>query len=438
MSHWRQQVESFIRGRRWIVAHDVAQATANVMQRVMELGAQDVLGIATSMGTGPLAPHDPDNLMVLDVRGKGLMGGIRASEEAFQNLPPSVLERIEAFDPKGEARILRPFFAKHPVIGGRRVFGVRPPEWQALEDKVVIDAVWDEAGISRAPYRVVPVAEAASVNAELDAGDGTVWAGDAKQGFNGGASYTRLIRSARDAAEATAWFAEGCDRVRVMPFLDGLPCSIHGLVAPGDEHLVAVQPMEMLVLRGPSGFLYCGGAPNWRPQPEVHDAMRATARRMAAHLRDTLGYRGAFTIDGVATRDGFRPTELNPRFGAALSPCNTDAVPLTHLVEAMVEGLALDYRMAELEPYLLGKLNEPRTHYCGVPLTVEVDQQRTLELDEATLILGPSSAGSYLRIILPDTTPVGPAVAPRIVRLLHHAAAAWELPLDDLEAAPVY
>ena len=438
MSHWRQQVESFIRGRRWIVAHDVAQATAKGMQRVMDLGAQDVLGIATSMGTGDLAPHDPDKLVVLDVQGEGLMGGIRASEEAYQSLPARLLERIEAFDPRREAGVLRPPFAVNPSVAGRRVFGIRPPEWQALEDKVVIDAVWDEAGIPRAPYRVVPVAEAVSVNAELDAGDGTVWAGDATQGFNGGASYTRLIRSERDAAEAAAWFAEGCDRVRVMPFLDGLPCSIHGLVAPGDEHLVAVQPMEMLVLRGPSGFVYCGGAPNWRPRAPVHDAMRATARRMAAHLRDTLGYRGAFTIDGVATRDGFRPTELNPRFGAALSPCNTDAMPLTHLVEAMVEGLALDYRMAELEPYLLSQLGQPRSHYCGVPLTVKVDQQRTLEVDEARLILGPSTSGSYLRIILPDTTPVGPAVAPRIVRLLRHAAQAWDLPLDDLEAAPVY
>ena len=74
MSHWRQQVESFIRGRRWIVAHDVAQATAKGMQRVMDLGAQDVLGIATSMGTGDLAPHDPDKLVVLDVQGGGLRG----------------------------------------------------------------------------------------------------------------------------------------------------------------------------------------------------------------------------------------------------------------------------------------------------------------------------------------------------------------------------
>jgi hypothetical protein len=30
-------------------------------------------------------------------------------------------------------------------------------------------------------------------------------------------------------ARALAFFVTRCDRVRVMPFLDGVPCSIHGL-----------------------------------------------------------------------------------------------------------------------------------------------------------------------------------------------------------------
>ena len=46
--------------------------------------------------------------------------------------------------------------------------------------------------------------------------------------------------------------------------------------------------------------------------------MREAARRVGAVLRDEVAYRGAFTLDGVATVDGFRPTELNPRFGAGL------------------------------------------------------------------------------------------------------------------------
>ena len=36
------------------------------------------------------------------------------------------------------------------------------------------------------------------------------------------------------------FFLTRCDRVRVMPFLDGVPCSIHGLVLP--DGTAAVPP----------------------------------------------------------------------------------------------------------------------------------------------------------------------------------------------------
>ena len=41
--------------------------------------------------------------------------------------------------------------------------------------------------------------------------------------------------------------------------------------------------------------------------------------RVGEVLRADVDFRGAFTLDGVATADGFRPTELNPRFGAGLN-----------------------------------------------------------------------------------------------------------------------
>jgi hypothetical protein len=40
------------------------------------------------------------------------------------------------------------------------------------------------------------------------------------------------------------------DRVRVMPFLEGIPCSIHGIVFA--EHVAALQPLEMVTLRSES------------------------------------------------------------------------------------------------------------------------------------------------------------------------------------------
>ena len=54
------------------------------------------------------------------------------------------------------------------------------------------------------------------------------------------------------------------------------------------------------------------------PAGGVREEMREAARRVGEQLRAEVEFRGAFTLDGVATADGFRPTELNPRFGAGL------------------------------------------------------------------------------------------------------------------------
>jgi hypothetical protein len=284
----------------------------------------------------------------------------------------------------------------------------------------------------------VPVGQAEAAAVALDRGQGTVWAGDAREGFNGGATYTRWIRSREDAEDATAWFGEHCDLVRVMPFLDGLPCSIHGLVAPGDDHLVAIRPMEMMVLRGPQGFVYGGAGHVWEPAPAIRDAMRETARKAAAELRDRYDYRGAFTLDGVLTREGFLPTELNPRMGAALKPCNTPEVPLTLLVYAMIEGEELDWQMAELELELLARIAEPRPVYCGFPLTAPVDEERELELPGISVLYGPAPNGSYLRIIFDETAERGPSLAPRVAWAVEQASRAWGLQVGPLEPAPTF
>ena len=91
---------------------------------------------------------------------------------------------------------------------------------------------------------------------ELDQGQGIVLSGDMKVGFNGGASYVRWLRSPADLDRELPRFQRDCDRVRLMPFLEGLPCSMHGFVV--GEEVAALVPCEMLVLRRPSGeFLYC-------------------------------------------------------------------------------------------------------------------------------------------------------------------------------------
>ena len=80
-------------------------------------------------------------------------------------------------------------------------------------------------------------AEALSVQAVgeelliLDRGAGVVWSGDGPA-INGGANFVRRVRSYEEAKEAFDVLAPKCDQVRVMPFLEGIPVSVHGIVFP--------------------------------------------------------------------------------------------------------------------------------------------------------------------------------------------------------------
>src|SRR5690606_21666006 len=135
------------------------------------------------------------------------------------------------------------------------------PEWVALEDKTVIDAFWDDAGVTRAPSIVVAVGDAASRATEVDRGSGTVWAVDASQGWHGGAHGLRWVVSDDDAVRAADELGELGRTVRVMPFLEGIPCSVHGIVC-GDG-TVALRPVEMVALRRGRELFYAGSSTYW-------------------------------------------------------------------------------------------------------------------------------------------------------------------------------
>src|SRR5262249_48950176 len=183
---------------------------------------------------------------------------------------------------------------------------------------------------------------------------------EAGKGMHGGAGGLRWPRDDAELAEAADSLRAISDRVRVMPFLEGIPCSIHGIVFP--DHVVTVRPVEMVTLRQPPRLRYCGAATFWDPPPQRRTEMREVARRVGETLRETIAYRGAFTIAGVMTEEGFLPTELNPRFGAGLGVIGRaiPELPLGLLQRAIVEGLELDYRPADLEEVLLAGADEHR------------------------------------------------------------------------------
>jgi hypothetical protein len=288
----------------------------------------------------------------------------------------------------------------------------------------------------------------------LDRGAGTVWSGDARDGIHGGAEGVRWVRDAAEGREAAAFFAARCDRVRVMPFLEGIPCSIHGIVFP---HFVAtLRPVEMVTLRrlADARLLYSGMGTRWDPPAADREAMRSLARRVGEALRERVGYRGAFTLDGVLTEQGFLPTELNPRIGAGLGlmALMVPRLPLLPLVLALAQGEALDYRPAWLEEVLVTRTDQRRAGRGSRWFDVvrETTVERSLVEDDgggyrlaregeephASLTLGPGAIGSFLSFApRMERLEPGPSLAPLVVQAFAAADRELGTGLGVLEAA---
>ena len=353
--------------RDWISTASVLYMAAWTGYALLDkMGAHHVLAIGASRGAGDLPEYEQLLQFSLDheEHGGSMMTSIRESMRQLADLPPEVEARVEAFDPDHKARAIGPIFDLGLPVAGRAKFGARPVSWQALEDKTTIDALWDDVAIARAPSRIVESTHDALWGAHLDLDDGlgTVWVGDNREGFHGGAEYLRWVRSRQDAQRASEFLAGVSDRARVMPFLEGIPCSIHGMVFP--DQTITLRPCEMIVLRHPTlpRLHYSSAATFWDAQPEDARAMRQMAQRVGDALRARVGYRGAFTIDGVMTDEGFVPTELNPRFGAALTYL-TRPTPGLHMMLinlAVVEGIEADWRPGELEALIMGNSRDHR------------------------------------------------------------------------------
>jgi hypothetical protein len=152
-----------------------------------------------------------------------------------------------------------------------------------------------------------------------------------------------------------------------------------------------------------------------------------------------VGYRGFFTVDGVLTVDGFRPTEINPRFGAGLlglAAAMVDlSLPLLH--RAAIAG-AVDPAAADLEALLLPVADATRAAATWVAVPgPPVDEIEEAELgDGIRLEVGPSAIGRFVRVVfdvasLPPGEPLGPAAA----AALEQADERFGLGLGPLEPA---
>ncbi len=339
-----------------VIGPGILAARTELVAWVREVGGS-VLCLAYARGAGP-KPAD-DDCLVVDLETPptaNVTEEMRVLDHLARHLPAHAVAAVEAFDPRRRGVwVGGPFVTTDEPILGRPVVSGRPRAYLALEDKMIADDIWDAAGVDRAPYEIVATDPAilAEATRRLAGPLGAVWSGDTREGFNGGGDYVRWVRDEADQARALAFFLPRCDRVRVMPFLDGVPCSIHGLVLP--DGTAVLVPVEISVLRDEEArtFRYGGLSTYWQPSDADRQDMREAARRVGEHLRAAYGYRGAFGVDGVLTADGFRPTELNSRPSAGWTQVTQiDRKLFSLLQDAIVIGEDPGVRVADVEALL--------------------------------------------------------------------------------------
>ncbi len=432
-------------GTPWIVVADAAAGATPNVARLRDWGVERILVLSAAEGVGP----QPDaEVHLTGSHAATIMEGFRAFSRSLSS--NAVARVIDAFDPKGEARILAPPFGAESAFGERKPYGERRAEWMALEDKMAIDAHFEAAGITTAPHAIVAVEGAPAAARVLASEHGTVWVADNREGWHGGGEYVRWARHAEGERAAVDWFRRHARQVRVMPFLDGLPCSIHGYVTDGGT--AALRPVEMLIARrvDGSGFRYLGMSTTWDPDPGQRESMRDSARRMGEYLDGFVRYRGPFSIDGVMTTRGFLPTELNPRMSAGFG-IQAAIVPELHaglLTRALVEG-DIEVDPVELEEVVVPPADRNRALRIGIPfaetrdkgsvpiaITSSAIRRAPAEAAHGTLDIGPAPAGSYA-LLRPEQehVPIGISAAPLAVSLAYLAADEWDLSIEDLEPA---
>ena len=421
-----------------------------------DLGAAQPLLLAGNQGTSNSPLPEDLRLHLLGTGGDNMVDSARNLLSAVSNLPTAITTDIDNWDPEQEARwVCESLLLEMGDIAGRSKYGRRQKAWTDLENKTTIDDLWDSIGVNRSISAVVNVSDEnlRRIAEKLDQGLGTVWVPDNRDGVQGGSMALRWVRSEEDYDKTLLEMRTTADQIRIMPFLEGIPVSIHGIVFPSD--VAVFRPVELIVLRKVQDrrFLWSGCSTGYDALPQDREYMRSIARKTGLYLKDVVDYRGPYSIDGILTRDGFLPTELNPRLSGGFAALleGIPELPFAPLCWAAMENEPLDYRPAYLEEAIVRAADATRRLRAHTQTTIDVKERTTIELyrtgdeysetqvdekPDAALTIGPSPVGGIIIFTLFNKSDSGGAlVAPEMVRALRVADRCFGTDFGDLACA---
>ena len=487
----RTRLAKILGDGRWLCFGLMASGARQMSVDVAEIAGLDpslVCGLAV-FGDDP-EPESPYQVVTLNETGSGdFVADLLRAPDLVATPSPKCQALVEAWDPSGQAKALVVPFMTDTPLAHRATFGARPLRWTTLEDKLTIGSLWDRVGVARAPSDNIDLLDSdrlLQAHRALASPAGTVWAVDNSKGLHGGANGTRWVHTEPDTTRIGDEFRRlGYQQVRIMPFLIGVPCSIHGVVF--DDRTVALRPNEMLVYVDPESgrFRYSRAANYWDPERQQRSEMVEAVVAIGDEMRNEVDFRGVFTLDGVMTDEGFRPTEVNPRYGVALRSSvptgDGGTLNLFMLNMALVER-AIDIDPDRFEQWLVPTLEANRAGGGMVSTSRSPDGARAgsvrfgVRSDSPELLLVPADeddggegdsgegdsgegdggrgdgeranddvvaeirwqphlAGGLLRVTFGSGCPIGPATAPLLSQILNLVDSEWDCGLGPLVPA---
>ena len=372
-------------GRQFMYVTEIDVVAARANEQMSTLGVDDMMFLVGNKGTSgePIPAHL--KIHSLNTTGINMVESAQNFEQVLMDLSTELYSKIEEWDPGKKASWVTPVMLRElDLIAGRKKYGRRLPSWLSVENKTTIDAFWRSIGITSPPSTVVELTNPSvdSIAQSLDQGAGTVWSADNRDGIHGGTIGVRWVKSEKDVSSVRTELQEMANTVRIASFVEGIPMSIHGIVF--SDTAIVFRPIELITLRyrDSSEFLWGGCSSNYDPPQRDREYMRELAALTGRELSKRVGYRGPFSIDGIMSKSGFVPTELNCRLSAGFNTLTFGLAgfPLAPLCWAIMEDVPLNYEARRLETALLHYADSNRVRGGRVITTTKFDRTKHISL----------------------------------------------------------